>query len=87
MARERKQRFLSKVQQTHHTFLVLRTESNDWNNNNGMYRKKNVTSLLSGSQPLRRDSHSDQMRRHIQYSPWTGHCSLRTSVTGNVSTP
>ena len=52
----------------HHTFLVPKTESNNWNNNTRMYGKKNVLSLLTGTQPSGRDSHSDQMRRHIRYS-------------------
>ena len=30
--------------------------------------KKNIPSLLTGMQPSRKDSHSDQMRRHVQYS-------------------
>ena len=67
-ARERKLRLLSKIQRIHHTFLVPKTESNDWSNNTGMYGKKNVPSLLTRTQPSRRDSHSDQMRRHIRYS-------------------
>ena len=67
-ARERKQHFLIKPQRTHHTFLVPPTESNVWNNNSGMYGKKNLPSLLTGTQPSRRDTHSDQMRRHIKHS-------------------
>ena len=66
--RERKQHFFSKPQPIHHTFLVPPTESNDWNNNSGMYGKKNFPSLLTGTQPSRRDTHTDQMRRHIRQS-------------------
>ena len=67
-ARERKQRFLSKSQQTHHALLVPKTESNDWNNNTRMYGKKTVPLLLTGTQSSRRESHSDQMRRHTHFS-------------------
>ena len=68
MARERKQRFLSKSQQERHRFLVLTSEYNDWSNNRGMYGKKNIPALLTVTESSRRDSHSTQMKRYIQYS-------------------
>ena len=65
---ERKQHFLRKPQRNHHTLLVPPTESNNWNNNTRKYRKKNLPSLLTGTQSSRRDTHTDHMRRHLRYS-------------------
>ena len=58
-ARERKQLFLSKTQRNHHTFLVSPTEANNWSNSTGKYGKKSLPSLLTGTQPLRRDTHTN----------------------------
>ena len=86
-ARKRKQNFLSKTQRNHHTLLVPPTESNNWSNNTGKYGKKNLLSLLTGAQPSRRDTHTDQMRRHIRHSSLDRALYLRNKVDGAKFNP
>ena len=62
-------------------------ESNDCSNSTGKHGKKNLPSLLTGTQPSRRDTHTDQMRRHIRHSLLDQALYLRNEVDGAKFNP
>ena len=68
MARQRKQKYLSKRQEEHHSLLVLRTDSNHWSKPSGHYSKDNIQALVTGTTKGKWESYTRKMERHLKYS-------------------
>ena len=68
IARERKQKYLSKKMDDHHRLLVPNQKDNHWSMSFGKYRFDRMPALVTGKEVSKRDSGAYRMRKHIKNS-------------------
>ena len=67
IARDRKQTYLSRIED-HHRLLVPSQDENHWSTSASKYRKDRMLALVTGKEASRRDTDTYRMRKHINNS-------------------
>ena len=68
IARERKQKYLSRRMEEHHRLLVPSQEENHWSTSSGKYGKDRMPTLVTGKAASKHDTNTYRMKKHIEHS-------------------
>ena len=68
IARERKQKYLSRRMKDHHGLLVPSQDENHWSTSSGKYGKARMPALVTGKVASNHDSDAYRIKKRIEHS-------------------